>query len=154
VRAAAADPDFTGPSARRLVLVSDLLEYEPQGFSLYAADASFEAWQNTEPRGAPALDDVAVRVAELDRPDHSEAQTRAEEFWRHFFDTSGAREIGFDAAPSLVSAPRFPQISLRRPPSDGAALTFRQNRLSLNCRRADGVKDEQLFVARRERALV
>jgi hypothetical protein len=99
VRAAAADPDFSGPGARRLVLVSDLLEYEPQRFSLYAENATFEAWQSSDPRGAPDLDNVSVRVAELDRPDHAEAQTRAEEFWRRFFDTSGAREIAFDAAP-------------------------------------------------------
>ena len=40
VRAVAADPDFGAEiPRRRLVLVSDLLEHDPQGFSLYVSDA-------------------------------------------------------------------------------------------------------------------
>lgn len=99
LRAAAADPDFIAPSARRLVLISDLLEHNLDGFSLYAANADFESWRASDARGLPALDDVSVRVAALDRPDHAEAQARAGIFWRRFLDESGARDIAFDAAP-------------------------------------------------------
>jgi hypothetical protein len=99
LRAAAADPDFIGPSARRLVLVSDLLEYDPNGFSLYAADATFETWASADVQGPPDLDGVTVRVARLDRPDNAEAQANALIFWDRFLDATGARDIAFDATP-------------------------------------------------------
>lgn len=100
-RAAAADPDF-GPeiAARRLVLVSDLLEHDPQGFSLYAENADFSAWRARSPSEPPDLASVEVRLVPLDRPDHVEAQTRARNgFWPAFFDAAGAQSVSIDPAP-------------------------------------------------------
>jgi len=100
VRAAAADADF-GPEigARRLVLVSDLMEHAPGRFSLYEARADYPRYRAAG--GAPAaLDAVAVRVVTLDRPTTNAAQEAARDgFWADFFDDSGAAEISFDAAP-------------------------------------------------------
>lgn len=95
LRAAAADPDFAAsPLRRRLVLVSDLLEYEPGGLSLYDPRAPLAPEQ-----AAPAaLDAVEVRVAPLDRPDHAEAQRRAARFfWAPYLTASGANSVRIDA---------------------------------------------------------
>lgn len=101
LRATAADPDFGEEiAARRLVLVSDLLEYEPDGFSLYDKTASFAAWRQTSTLGPPDLDDVDIRVAMLDRPDDVEAQANARDhFWPAYFDATGADRIRFDPSP-------------------------------------------------------
>lgn len=100
LRAAAADPDFGSEiPARRLVLVSDLLEYEPGGFSLYVESADFAAWRAQSTSGPADLVDVSVRVTTLDRPDDAAAQARARIFWEHYFDASGAAEVRFDPAP-------------------------------------------------------
>ncbi|MBX9746761.1 MAG: hypothetical protein K2X34_07660 [Hyphomonadaceae bacterium] len=100
-RAAAADPDF-GPeiAARRFVLVSDLLEHDPQGFSLYADSADFAAWRAASPTEPPDLTHIDVRLVPLDRPDHVEAQARARDgFWPAFFDAAGAQSVSIDPAP-------------------------------------------------------
>ena len=54
LRAVAADPDFDAAiPRRRLVLVSDLLEHDPDGFSLYVTDANYSSWRaQTAERGA------------------------------------------------------------------------------------------------------
>lgn len=100
LRAIAADPDFGEEiAARRLVLVSDLLEHEPDGFSLYAEAASFEAWRAQSPAAPADLSGVAVRIATLDRPDRAPAQARARAFWEAYFAAAGADEARFDPAP-------------------------------------------------------
>jgi len=99
LRAAAADPDFAdGTAARRLVLVSDLLEYQRDGFSLYDESASFAAWRET---GAPAdLDGVRLRVVTLDRPSDATAQANARTaFWDPYFAATDAAAVDFDPAP-------------------------------------------------------
>lgn len=101
LRAIAADPDF-GPEIpeRRLVIVSDLLEHDPEGFSLYVSDANFLTWSQTTPNGAPNLAHVDIRAAPLDRPEHADRQAAAlQSFWPAYFDAAQAQSVSFDAAP-------------------------------------------------------
>lgn len=101
LRAAAADPDF-GPeiARRRLVLVSDLLEHDPQGFSLYAPGADYAAWRAQSPVGPPDLAHVALRLAPLDRPDFpAEQQAALAAFWPAWLDAADAGPVAIDPAP-------------------------------------------------------
>ncbi|MES1200417.1 MAG: hypothetical protein ABUS57_03100 [Pseudomonadota bacterium] len=98
LRAVAADPNFGSEVAkRRLVLVSDMLEHDPHGFSLYVEGADYAQWRAIPGNGAPDFDNVDVRIAPLDRPDHAARQTAAiENFWRGYFDETGAKTLSFD----------------------------------------------------------
>jgi len=101
VRAVAADPDY-GPEIehRRFVLVSDLLEHDPQGFSLYVSDANYAAWHAQAPSGPPDLARVDLRIVPIDRPDHAERQAQAlENFWPAFFDAADVQTVSIDPAP-------------------------------------------------------
>lgn len=101
LRAAVADPDF-GPEipSRRIVLVSDLLEFTPGGFSLYPEDATFTAWRTTAVIPPPDLDNISVRVVTLDRPANAAAQTRARNtFWSDYFSAAAASRVAFDPSP-------------------------------------------------------
>lgn len=101
VRAVAADPDF-GPEIprRRLVLVSDLLEHDPEGFSLYVSQANYAAWRMATPSGPPDLARVDLRIVPLDRPEHAARQTDAvENFWPAFFDAADVQGVTIDPAP-------------------------------------------------------
>lgn len=100
LRAVAADPDFGAEIARRrLVLVSDLLEHDPDGFSLYAEAADYAAWAARSPFGPPDLTAVDARVAILDRPDHADRQAAALlEFWPAYFDAASVNSVSFDPA--------------------------------------------------------
>lgn len=101
LRAAAADPDFGAEIAnRRLVLVSDLLEHDPEGFSLYAAGADYASWLALPGSEAPDLSRVALRIIPLDRPDQAARQAYAQErFWTAFFDATDADSLTIDPAP-------------------------------------------------------
>jgi hypothetical protein len=101
VRAVAADPDFGAEiPRRRLVLVSDLLEHDPEGFSLYVSDANYGAWRTASPSGPPDLARVDLRVVPIDRPDHAARQAYAlENFWPAFFDAADAQSVSIDPAP-------------------------------------------------------
>jgi hypothetical protein len=101
VRAVAADPEFGAEIARRrLVLVSDMLEHDPEGFSLYVSGANYAAWRADAPSGPPDLARVDVRVVPLDRPDLAPLQTAAlAEFWPAFFDAADVRTLSVDPAP-------------------------------------------------------
>jgi hypothetical protein len=101
LRAVAADPDFGGEiPRRRLVIVSDLLEHDPEGFSLYAADADYARWRAASPSGPPDFARVDLRVVPIDRPDHGERQAAAlEAFWPAFFDAADAQSVSIDPAP-------------------------------------------------------
>ena len=101
LRAVAADPDFGAEiPQRRLVLISDLLEHDPQGFSLYAENAAFTAWRAAYPQGPPDLARVDVRIVPIDRPDHAERQAVAlTQFWPAFFDAADAQTVSFDPTP-------------------------------------------------------
>lgn len=101
LRAVAADPDFGSDiPQRRLVLMSDLLEHDPQGFSLYVSGANYAIWRAGAPNGPPDLARVDLRVAPIDRPDHAEQQAAAlEDFWPAFFDAADVRSVSIDPAP-------------------------------------------------------
>jgi hypothetical protein len=94
IRAAAADPDFVSPGTqRRFVLISDLLENDPNGFSVYRA-----APPAPSPPGA-ALDGVTLRIVTLDRPEEAARQQAARSaFWPGFFAASGAGAISWDVS--------------------------------------------------------
>ncbi len=98
--AIAADADFDPAiPRRRLVLVSDLLEHNPQGFTHYAEGADFPRWRS---RNAPPLPDftgVSVRAAPLDRPEHTARQRFAlEHFWPAYFEAAAVDNLSFDPA--------------------------------------------------------
>ncbi len=101
LRAVAADPDFGEEiPRRRLVLVSDLLEHDPQGFSLYVSGADYAAWRSRTPAGPPDLSRVDLRIVPIDRPDHADRQARAlSAFWPNFFEAAEARSVSIDPAP-------------------------------------------------------
>jgi len=101
LRAVAADPDYDASiPGRRLVLVSDLLEHDPQGFSLYVSDANYAAWQAHAANRPPDFARVDLRIVPLDRPDHAGAQAAAmEQFWPAFFDASDVQSVSTDPAP-------------------------------------------------------
>jgi hypothetical protein len=101
LRAVAADPEFGSEiPQRRLVLVSDLLEHNPQGFSLYVPDANYADWRAHSPGGPPDLARVDLRVVPIDRPDDVARQTYAmEQFWPAFFDAADVQTVSIDPAP-------------------------------------------------------
>jgi hypothetical protein len=100
VRAAALEPDFTAPAgARRLVLVSDLLEHDPaHGFSTYAQNPSLARWRAAAGGlDAPDLSGVAVRVIALDRAELAERQLAARDaLWSPFFEAADASDLVFE----------------------------------------------------------
>ena len=93
IRAAAADPDFAAPGpTRRFVLVSDMLENDPAGLSIYRNDDP--AMMQT--RNA-ALESVTVRVVMLDRPgDEARQDLMRAKFWAPYFAASGAARVDWD----------------------------------------------------------
>jgi hypothetical protein len=101
LRAIAADPDFGAEiERRRLVIMSDMLEHDPDGFSLYAEDATFMRWRAVSDAEPADLSQVAVRIAPIDRPDHVARQNQAlEHFWPDYFDAALAASVNIDPAP-------------------------------------------------------
>jgi hypothetical protein len=100
LRAVAADPEFDPLiPRRRLVLVSDLLEHDPQGFSHYAEHADFAAWRAQGAANTPDFAHVDLRVVPLDRPDQAARQARAlEHFWPAYFDAADVQSLSIDPA--------------------------------------------------------
>lgn len=101
LRAVAADPDF-GPeiARRRLVLVSDLLEHDPEGFSLYETGADYSLWRTASPQRPPDLARVDIRIVPLDRPERAVLQSAAlANFWPAYFDAADAASVEIDASP-------------------------------------------------------
>lgn len=93
--AAVSDPDFAGEE-RRLILVSDLLQYAPGKFSLYDPKQTWERYRVSQGalRSPPSLDDVAVRVVVLERADRAAIQDNARaNFWTPYFDDAGAPDV-------------------------------------------------------------
>ena len=101
LRAVAADPDYESSiPRRRLVLVSDLLAHDPQGFSLYVSGANYAAWRAQTPNGPPNFGRVALRIVPIDRPDQAERQSAAlDNFWTAFFDAADVQTVSTDPAP-------------------------------------------------------
>lgn len=101
LRAVAADPDFGAEIARRrIVLMSDLLEHNPQGFSLYVPDANYAQWRTSASQAPPDLARVDLRIVPIDRPDDASLQAEAmEQFWQAFFDAADVQTVSIDPAP-------------------------------------------------------
>ncbi len=101
LRAVAADPDYDAAiPRRRLVLVSDLLEHDPEGFSLYVSTSNYSSWRAQAANDPPDFAHVDLRIVPLDRPDHAAEQTAAlEQFWPAFFDAADVRSVSIDPAP-------------------------------------------------------
>lgn len=101
LRAVAADPEFGAEiPRRRLVLMSDLLEHNPQGFSLYVPEANYADWRAQASNRPPDLARVDMRVVPIDRPDDAERQANAmEHFWPAFFDAADVQSVSIDPAP-------------------------------------------------------
>lgn len=101
VRAAAADPEFDAAiPRRRLVLVSDLLEHNPQGFSTYGEAGDYGAWRAQNASDPPDLSHVDLRIAPLDRPDFAARQAAAlDRFWPAFFDATDVQSLTIDPMP-------------------------------------------------------
>lgn len=98
--AVAADPDFDAAiPRRRLVLVSDLLEHHPPGFTHYAAGADFDRWRSLNPPPPPDFTGISVRAAPLDRPEHAARQRFAlEHFWPAYFEAASVENLSIDPA--------------------------------------------------------
>lgn len=97
--AAVSEPEFAVSPARRLVLVSDLLQFAPGRFSLYEAGADWAAYQASPGavRTPPDLSDIDVRVVVLERRNRAEAQTAAQAaFWGPYFDEAGANSVAWE----------------------------------------------------------
>lgn len=93
--AAASDPEFAGDK-RRLVLVSDLLQYAPGRFTLYDSTQGWETYRVSQGalRTPPDMEGVVVRVVPLERPDRGAAQESAQmNFWTPYFEEAGAESI-------------------------------------------------------------
>lgn len=98
LHAAVNAPEFALSPARRLVLVSDLLQFSPR-FSLYEAGADWAAYQASAGavRTPPDLSDVDVRVVVLERRNRADAQESAQNtFWTQYFDEAGAKSVAFE----------------------------------------------------------
>lgn len=98
VRAVAADPNFGSEIAqRRFVLVSDLLEHDPQGFSLYAEAVDYAAWRSDAAHTPAELTNIDVRLSPLDRPDFAARQQAAiTRFWQPYFDEAETKSVSID----------------------------------------------------------
>ena len=98
---AAADPHYDAAIPhRRPVLVSDLLEHDPEGFSLCVAGSNYSNWRAQAPNDPPDFAHVDLRIVPLDRPDHAAEQAAAlERFWPAFFDAADACSASIDPAP-------------------------------------------------------
>ena len=101
LRAVAADPDYdVSIPRRRLVLVSDLLEHDPDGFSLYVSGANYADWRAQTPSGPPDFSRIDLRIVPLDRPDHAARQAAAlQRFWPAFFAAADVQNVSIDPAP-------------------------------------------------------
>jgi hypothetical protein len=97
--AAAHAPLFDPGSRRRIVLVSDLLEHHPGGFSLFDPTASLETFAASSGAARSALDltGVSLRVTPIDWPERAALQRNAREaFWEPLLDASGAEAVTWD----------------------------------------------------------
>lgn len=100
ISAAALEPDFASPEAqRRFVLVSDLLEHDPEtGFSTYSESPSLGRYTQLSPGfHAPDLSGVAVRVVALDREGLAARQVAARDaLWTPLFEAAQAESVNIE----------------------------------------------------------
>lgn len=88
--------------SRTLILVSDLLQQEPGGFTAYRTGALWPRYEKSLAGRVPAqLGTVSVKVRLLHRSEATELQTAAlTDFWARWFADRGAGTVDFGAAPS------------------------------------------------------
>ncbi len=98
LRAIAAEPGFSAAiPKRRLVVVSDLLEHDPEGFSLYADGADYAGWRAAAPQGPPDFSDVEIRLTPLDRPEQAARQAASRDaFWAPYLAETNAKSVSID----------------------------------------------------------
>jgi hypothetical protein len=101
VSAAAWRPDWSASQEhRRLVIISDLLQHDPQGFSLYRQDVTAFTRAVLAHKAVPDLGGVEVEIVELKRPDQLARQAAmAEPFWVAWLTARGASEVRFQGEP-------------------------------------------------------
>lgn len=81
---------------RRLVIVSDLFEHQPGGFSLYTGGAAAFARSTLAHQAAPDLSGVEVEIVTLRRPDLLARQAAVvEPFWVAWLTARGATSVRF-----------------------------------------------------------
>jgi hypothetical protein len=104
IAAATARPDFDSRvPRRRLLVVSDLLQHEPGGYSHYTGDMRWQRFLSSRPAASAWADLAGVEVAieYLRRPESARQQTDAHRaFWRDWFVWSGAASVRFLGAPA------------------------------------------------------
>jgi len=99
LHAAVNAPEFALSPARRLVLVTDLLQFSPGRFSLYETGADWPAYRASAGavRTPPDFSDVDVRVVVLERRNRADAQDAAQSaFWTPYFDEAGAKTVAWE----------------------------------------------------------
>lgn len=104
LRAVALDARFVDSADRRIILVSDMIEYDPAGASLYDRGRIFDPQRDR----VAALADVAVRIVWLDRPNTEEVQSGVwARCWTAWFAASGAAvDAGMIPAHTAAAAAR------------------------------------------------
>jgi hypothetical protein len=110
IAAATARPDFDSRvPRRRLLVVSDLLQHEPGGYSHYTGDLRWPRFAASRLADAAWADltGVEVEIEYLRRPESARVQTEAHRaFWHEWFMRSGAASVRFLGAPApLRDAP-------------------------------------------------
>jgi hypothetical protein len=108
IAAATARPDFDSRiPRRRLLVVSDLLQHEPGGYSHYTGDVRWQRFASSR-LAASAWADLAgveVEIEYLRRPESARLQSDAHRaFWRDWFLRSGATSVRFFGAPEPPGA--------------------------------------------------
>jgi len=117
-------PDFdTSVAARRLVMVSDMIEHQKGGYSHLAGSDFWKGYANSGLARYAALDlrGVAVAIDYLARPQYATVQGLAHRrFWQRLFAEAGAAEVTFiglaapDASPPGTSASPEPMAAKKR----------------------------------------
>jgi len=103
-------PDFDGEVAdRRLVIVSDMLEFEPAkgGYKHVAGVDFLKAYQRSAlaTQTKAQLQNVPVIIDYLQRPNQARVQTDAHRsFWRVWFAEAGARDVTFFGVRDAIAA--------------------------------------------------
>lgn len=96
VGAAVREPAFSAEApGRRFVLVSDLLEHDPAGFSAYTDGADYARYRAAHGGyRPPPLDGATVRLVALDRPEFAARQAAAlAALWEPLFAEAGAADV-------------------------------------------------------------
>ena len=111
-------PDFSRRIAiRRLVIISDFLEYDPGVFSLYKVANPWSRYMRSGlvSRTQADLSGVAIRAVMLHRPEWVNLQSHTlRDFWRRWFLDCGVTTVHFRSSlPGQARPKEEPRLSLR-----------------------------------------